>query len=192
MTETPQPYPEVVHTRRFVLYPLRVEHAGRMFEGLSDARSYAFIPEMPPVSVSALAERYRFMEGQFSPDCQEVWLNWVIASASESKLYGYVQFTITPDERHAFVAYLVFPHYQRQGIAAEAVAAAMEQVVASFELDEIVAAIDTRNVASIALVESLGFVLTRFVEHADEFKGSVSDEFHYSFRVPGKALPGGR
>ncbi|WP_297352552.1 GNAT family protein, partial [Paraburkholderia sp.] len=73
------------------------------------------------------------------------------------------------------------PRYQRQGIASEAVTAALSSVLATFQITRVDAQIDTRNAASIALVESLGFIRTRLVEHADEFKGAVSDEYHYSF-----------
>ncbi len=105
----------------------------------------------------------------------------MIGSVHEPTLYGYVQFTIMPAEQRAFVAYFVFPRYQRQGIASEAVAAALSSVLATFQITRVDAQIDTRNAASIALVESLGFIRTRLVEHADEFKSAVSDEYHYSF-----------
>jgi [ribosomal protein S5]-alanine N-acetyltransferase len=179
-------YPTVVHTKRFILSPLRTAHAEQMFDGLSDERAYEFIPDMPPASAGALAERYTHLEGQVSRDGQEVWLNWIIASASEPTLHGYVQFTIRPAEHRAFVAYFVFPRYQRQGIGSETVAAALSSVATTFQVTRVDAEIDTRNAASIALVESLGFVRTRMVKHADEFKGSVSDEYHYSFHVPAR------
>jgi SAM-dependent methyltransferase len=180
-----QLYPTVVQTKRFTLSPLSAAHAEQMFEGLSDERAYRFIPDMPPASAGALAERYTRLEGQMSPDGQEVWLNWVIGSTRDATLYGYVQFTIRLAERRASVAYFVFPRYQRQGIASETVAAALSSVASTFHVTQIDAEIDTRNAASIALVESLGFVRTCLVEHADEFKGAVSDEYHYAFHVPG-------
>ena len=164
-----------------MLSPLTSGHAERMFEGLSDVRGYDYIPDMPPASVAALEERYRRLEGQASGDGREVWLNWVIGSIDEPTLYGYVQFTISQAEQRAFVAYFVFPRYQRQGIASEAVTAALSSVLTTFQITRIDAQIDTRNAASIALVESLGFVRTRLIEQADEFKGAVSDEYHYSF-----------
>ena len=39
--------------------------------------------------------------------------------------------------------------------------------------------IDTRNVTSIRLVESLGFGRTAFIPNADAFKEMTSDEFRY-------------
>jgi RimJ/RimL family protein N-acetyltransferase len=38
---------------------------------------------------------------------------------------------------------------------------------------------DTRNLASIKLVESLGFKRTAFIPNADTFKGMTSDEYRY-------------
>jgi ribosomal-protein-alanine N-acetyltransferase len=183
MSDPHPPCKHVVRTKRFSLYPLKAEYAERMFDGLSDVRSYEFIPDDPPESVAALAARYERLQGQRSPDGQEVWLNWVIGSENEPTLFGYVQFTITLAEQRAFVAYFVFPSYQKQGFAAEAVAAALSHVLATFRVTQVDAQIDTRNVASIALVESLGFVRTRMVPHADEFKGTVSDEYHYSYEA---------
>jgi hypothetical protein len=101
---------KLISTARLILYPLKASHAEGMFYGLNDASSYDFTPDIPPLDVAALAERYKRLESRRSPDGQEVWLNWVIA------------------------------------------------------------------------VEGLGFVRTRFVADADEFKGTVSDEYHYSLQ----------
>jgi ribosomal-protein-alanine N-acetyltransferase len=177
---------KLINTARLILCPLKASHAVGMFCGLNDASSYDFTPDTPPLDVAALAERYKRLESRRSPDGREVWLNWVIASAAKEERLGYVQFTVKPLEQRALVAYFVFSAHRKQGIANEAVGASMSEVVASFELTRVDAEIDTRNAASIALVEGLGFVRTRFVAHADEFKGAVSDEYHYSFAVSGK------
>jgi ribosomal-protein-alanine N-acetyltransferase len=157
-----------------------------MFPGLSDLRSYDFTPDMPCENVTALAERYRRLERRRSPDGREVWLNWVISSATTRELLGYVQFTVKPFERRALVAYFVFAPYRKSGVASEAIGASLSEVVANFHLDRVEAEIDTRNTASIALVEKLGFTRTRVVPHADEFKGVISDEYHYAYLIEGE------
>jgi ribosomal-protein-alanine N-acetyltransferase len=51
------------------------------------------------------------------------------------------------------------------------------------------AEIDTRNAASIRLVEGLGFERVEIVRDADWFKGAASDEFRYALprdRFPGR------
>jgi [ribosomal protein S5]-alanine N-acetyltransferase len=42
---------------------------------------------------------------------------------------------------------------------------------------------DTRNLASHRLLEKLGFTKIEEIKNADEFKGSVSDEFVYSLEI---------
>ena len=114
----------------------------------------------------------------------------MISSATTQKLLGYVQFTVKPFEQRAQVAYFVFTPHRKSGIATEAIRALLSEVVANFRLASVDAEIDTRNAASIALIEKLGFVRTRLVPHADEFKGVVSDEYHYSYTVSGDGCVG--
>jgi ribosomal-protein-alanine N-acetyltransferase len=115
-----------------------------------------------------------------------VWLNWVIGSVAMQELLGYVQFTVKLGEQRALVAYFVLPAHRKMGVATEAIRASLSEVVTSFRLARVDAEIDTRNAASIAVVERLGFVRTRLVPHADEFKGAISDEYHYSYIVTGE------
>lgn len=177
---------ETIKTERLVLIPLKAIHAESMFPGLSDLPSYDFTPDMPYKDVTALEERYRRLESRRSPDGREAWLNWVISSAATQELLGYVQFTVKPVEHRALVAYFVFTPHRQSGIASEAIRASMLEVVTNFRLARVDAEIDTRNTASIALIEKLGFLRTRLVPHADEFKGAISDEYHYSYTVPGE------
>jgi [ribosomal protein S5]-alanine N-acetyltransferase len=69
--------------------------------------------------------------------------------------------------------------YQRRGFAAEACGRLLEHLFQDYRMDVVAAEIDTRNVASIALVESLGFERVAFLEDADNFKGSSSEEYRY-------------
>lgn len=171
----------IIHTRRLTLHPLKAAHAERMFEGLSDVASYAFTPDDPFSDVAALAARYKLLESRRSPDGAEAWLNWVIESDETRQLLGYVQFTVLPSERRALVAYFVFAPHRRQGVAFEAVWITLARVIADYALLRVDAQIDTRNSASIALVESLGFCRQHLIPHADEFKGAISDEYRYAY-----------
>ncbi|ASL48145.1 Ribosomal-protein-serine acetyltransferase [Burkholderia sp. AD24] len=175
---------KLIKTARLILLPLKANHAVEMFRGLSDVSSYEFTPDIPCQDVAALEKRYRRLESRRSPNGQEAWLNWVISSAATREFLGYVQFTVKPLEQRALVAYFVFVAHRQQGIASEAIRASMAEVAEGFRLSRVDAEIDTRNAASIALIEKLGFFRTRLVPHADEFKGAVSDEYHYSYTLP--------
>ncbi|WP_413195095.1 GNAT family N-acetyltransferase [Pararobbsia alpina] len=158
--------------------PLVAEHANDMFEGLNDAACYRHIPQDPPTSLEALATRYRKLESRRSPDGSEAWLNWGLFDVDD-KAHGYTQATIDLNSKEAWIAYFIFSASQRQGYAQEALRELLPALREAYGIVKFRAEIDTRNVASIRLVESLGFSCVRHVKSADEFKGSVSDEYHY-------------
>lgn len=169
----------VMQATRLRLEPLVAGHAAIMFEGLRDPNAYRYIPQEPPASAHELANRYAALESRRSPDGREAWLNWALVD-SDRRARGYVQATVRLDSREAWIAYLVFASSQRQGYAKEALSALLPALRDAYDIYRFNAEIDTRNLASIRLVEALGFERVRYVRHADEFKGSVSDEFHYA------------
>ena len=177
----PTPLDEPLVTARLVLEPLVVAHARALYPLLCDDRLYTYIPQEPPTSVDSLAERYRRLELRRSPDGQRVWLNWAARRREGSSYAGVFQATIEPDGE-AFLAYMIFPAQQRQGYAREGGQRVIEHLVGEYKTPLVVAELDTRNRASIGVVEALGFV--RVAEHpaADFFKGSVSDEYRYEYQ----------
>jgi RimJ/RimL family protein N-acetyltransferase len=116
---------------------------------------YTFIPQDPPESLEVLAARYRFLEGRQSPDGSEQWLNWAVRLKSSRACIGYVQITLTPDRR-AQLAYDIGVPYWRQGYATEACARVIKALFAEGVV-EVWAELDSRNTASMRLLEQLGF-----------------------------------
>ena len=82
----------------------------------------------------------------------------------------------------ATIAYTVFVPFQRRDLAAEACGRLLEHLFEDYRVGVVAAEIDTRNVASIALVESLGFERVALHKDADHFKGSSSDEYRYELK----------
>ncbi|MBN3812479.1 GNAT family N-acetyltransferase [Paraburkholderia sp. Ac-20347] len=171
----------VLQSARLSLAPLRAQHAAILFEGLSNPAAYRYIPQTPPVSVAVLQSRYEKLESRRSPDASEAWLNWALIG-DDGRARGYVQ-AIQLAAREAWIAYFVFTPSQRQGYAKEALDALLPVLREVYDIGRFHAEIDTRNIASIRLVESLGFACVRRVDHADEFKGAVSDEYHYALTL---------
>ncbi|WP_322013211.1 GNAT family protein [Paraburkholderia sp. J12] len=169
----------ILPTRRLHLEPLTEDHAAKMFDGRQDPVAYRHIPENPPGSLEELTARYRRLEPRRSPDGEEAWLNWALIDPN-GEPHGYLQATVQLASKEAWIAYFVFPSSQRRGYASEALYALLPALRDAYGIQRFNAEIDTRNVASIRLVESLGFVLVEHVKNADEFKGSTSDEFHYA------------
>jgi ribosomal-protein-alanine N-acetyltransferase len=173
----------VLQTPRLHLEPLTVAHAIELYEPLQDRLLYGFIPQNPPSSPRALGERYRKLSTRRSPDGREAWLNWAMRDRETGGCVGVLEATVLGD-RTASIAYTVFVPCQRRGFAAEGCERLLEHLFGDYGVSVVVAEIDTRNAASIALVEGLGFRRVALHEDADHFKGSASDEYRYELRGP--------
>jgi len=143
-------------TARLKIDPLREAHAQAMFPVLLDERIYRYIPGKPYTSVGGLAERYRRLEAG-SPDESEQWLNWCLFRLSDGMPIGNLQSTISIPERAAWVAYVLSPEAWGQGYATEAMFWLLSYLKDTGLVDVARAQIDSRNVASQAVVEGLQF-----------------------------------
>ncbi len=161
-----------------MLEPLEATHAHVLYAFLLDDRLYSFIPQDPPVSEQALGERYRRLEARQSPDGCEIWLNWAMRLSGTVNYVGTLEATVYPDWT-AHIAYLVFSPHQGHDYATEGLRRVLEYLVTTHQVRVIAAQIDTRNAASIAVVERLGLVQVATVRDADFFKGKPSDEYRY-------------
>lgn len=170
-----------LETPRLVLEPLTEAHAAAVYAELLDQDLYRFIPRDPPASLDALTARYRRLAARRSPDGHETWLNWAMRSRASGELVGTLEATVRAD-RTADVAYMVFVPHQRRGFASEGLARVLAHLFADYQIATVAAEIDTRNDASIALVEALGFVRVATHRDADFFKGTTSDEYRYELR----------
>ncbi|WP_269532930.1 GNAT family N-acetyltransferase [Chitinimonas sp. BJYL2] len=175
----------VLTTARLTLEPLKASHADALFAGLSNASLYQYIPQEPPASVEALRERYKRLESRSSPSGDEWWLNWAVR-LTDGAYIGRVEATVDEDNK-AIVAWFVFAEHQRKGYAKEAVTKLLEHLEGPFMALEYEVFVDTRNAASIGLVESLGFKRAATIPNAQKFKGSTSDEYRYSLIPPSVA-----
>lgn len=164
-------------TERLLLDPLLPSHATALYPQLQDERLYRFIPQDPPVSLDALENRYRALSSRRSPDGHEAWLNWAMRLRGTDVYVGTLQASVFSD-RTASIAYLVFVPYQGQGFASEGLRRLVEHLTAS-GIQRVAAEIDTRNMASIAVVERVGFERVEMHPQADFFKGAWSDEYRY-------------
>lgn len=167
-----------LETPRLLLEPLKPAHASMLYEHLQDERLYRFIPKDPPASLQALEDRHVALSSRRSPDGREAWLNWAVRERHSGDYAGTLEATVHEDLL-AFVAYMVFVPYQRQGLAAEACGRLLMHLFDDYRVGVVAAEIDTRNGASVALVESLGLERVAIQKDADHFKGSSSDEYRY-------------
>ena len=181
--------PEVIHlvapearleTHRLSLEPILPAHAPCCTNVCRKSDCTGSFPGSsgPP---QALEDRYDFLSARRSPDGREAWLNWAVRERGSGDYAGTLESTVY-DKETAIIAYMVFVSHQRRGFAAEACGRLLEHLFDDYRVGVVVAEIDTRNAASIALVESLGFERVGFQKDADHFKGSTSDEYRYEIK----------
>lgn len=169
-------------TERLVLEPLRAGHAEEMFAVAGDEKLYEFMLHEPPVSVEVLEARYRFLEERQRTPQTEAWLNWAIRLKETGHLIGRVEITLYKNQT-AYLAYELASKHWGKGYATEACKGVLNLLADRYAVQEVTAEVDTRNTASIKLLERLGFERVSLKENADFFKGSRSDEFLYRLKL---------
>jgi RimJ/RimL family protein N-acetyltransferase len=145
-----------------------------LFPLLADRQIYRFISDEPPVSVAALAERYRRLETRRSPDGSQQWLNWAIRRRDDRQCVGCLQATIYPGGT-ADIAFVLGASFWGLGLAKEASVLALHNLFAKLGVPSVFATVDRRNLRSSGLLARLGFVRIQpaFYPHGD-----VTDSDH--------------
>ncbi len=167
----------MLETERLYLEPLQERHATLLYPVLRDKRIYTYLPQEPP-TLEALQWRYQKLAIRLPPPGDQAWLNWAVRVKVSGAYVGTVQATVTP-VRMAEIAYELGPLFWGQGYATEACCRVLTMLFADYDVSEVNAQVDTRNAASIALLERLGFMRVGFQSEADFFKGHGSDEYTY-------------
>jgi len=175
---------KALRSKNLLLQPILPAHARLLFEQLQAPELYTFIPRDPPKSVAALAARYKKLSKRTSPDGSEVWLNYAIFNPRQGVYLGTAQATCLRSAT-AFIAYEVFPHLRRRGVATEACATMIAELFLREKVEVVNALVDTRNEASWRLLETLGFRRKETLVGADHFKGASSDEYRYELDIGG-------
>jgi RimJ/RimL family protein N-acetyltransferase len=178
---------KTLETERLLIEPLLPKHAPLLHESLADERLYRFIPADAPESVGVLETRHRKLASRRSPDGSEAWLNFAVRlrqgrTQAGAAYVGTLEATVYPD-RAARVAYAVFVPFWGRGYAKEGCARLLEYLTEDYGVRVVAAEMDTRNAASVALAEALGFERVGTTRGADHFEGSVSDEHRYELRA---------
>ncbi len=138
-----------------VLEPQVARHADEMFAVLTAEGVHRHLDAEPPVSVEALAERYRFLEARRSPDGTQGWHNWIIRDG-DGPACGVVQAT-TFEPASSWVAYIVAPSVQSRGVATLATRAMVDHLCENEGVTRFLATVEALNVASIRVLEKLDF-----------------------------------
>ena len=167
---------------RLQMKPVKKSFAKQVWPILNDSRLYTYLPEDPP-TLDTLERRFAFWEPGMSPDQSEYWLNWMIQAKDTQQVFGTIQAGIHRESKVATIAYILGSDFQKKGYATEAVSSLIDFLKKEYQVNQVKAWIDTRNIPSIRLVERLGLTRIELIEKADHFKGTDSDEFVYRLQI---------
>jgi ribosomal-protein-alanine N-acetyltransferase len=156
--------------------PLQEEHALALFEPFQDESMYRFIPEQPPESLQWSRRDFELLAAGPADNSEEVWLNWAIRDNASARYLGTVQATLFADGL-LWVGYKLAPVYWNRGVATRAVKWLVSELNGRYPNCPIHASVDTRNHASIRVLEKVGFQLTG--KEAAEIDGLASEDFIY-------------
>jgi ribosomal-protein-alanine N-acetyltransferase len=164
-------------SERLVLEVRQEHHANQLYELLHDKDLYHFINRDVPSSLEWLAAGFKELERQTSPDGSELWLGWVAKERVSQSPVGVFEITIVDGD--AFIAYTVFKKFWRNGFAVEATQAMINYIHQNLRPKRFVIEMDTRNRASLKVVEKLGFDFVKVINNATFVKNFVSHEFQF-------------
>lgn len=165
-------------TSRLALDPITEAHAEELWELFNDPLLHEYVP-FEHLTLAKQKERFARWARRRSPDGKELWLNWVGREKQTRKAMAHFQAGIRSDGI-ASIGYLVARDFQRKQFAFEGLQALFQYLSEHLFVREVKAWCDTRNLASQNLAKKLGMVQIDFIEDADRFGGSMSDEYVYS------------
>jgi RimJ/RimL family protein N-acetyltransferase len=165
-----------MHLEALWIEPLEARHAAELFEALQDPRLYPFIPEKPPLTLERLQAGFRHFCGGPPAGSGEVWLNWVIRDRASGACIGTLQATRFASGE-LWVGYKIIPPWWGRGVGTSGLRWLVDELQLRFPGVPVLASVDTRNTASVRVLEKCGFALLR--REAAELHGETTEDFIY-------------
>ena len=141
---------------------------------------WTYFPRLRPAGVEELRAQFARWSAGPPGDVPDViaWENWAGMLHGTRAAVGTFQATVMHGEP-AMLAYGIFPPYQRQGFALEAMRSVVAHLAAAHGVERIGAEMDGRNVPSIALAKRLGLHEVAREDVDDERTGARGIELRY-------------
>jgi RimJ/RimL family protein N-acetyltransferase/orotate phosphoribosyltransferase len=161
----------VFHSERFVLRPFRLDDAAAVFEYASDPAFLQYLPiPMPYTRVHA----EQFVAAQAALD-RDVHPSWAIEIGGQPK--GGLNIRFSAAHRLAEIGYGLAPALWNQGIATEAARLVVSAAFAAYpQLTRIQATADSRNHASVRVMEKVGFRREGLLRRQRVCRGELTDQ----------------
>jgi RimJ/RimL family protein N-acetyltransferase len=135
------------------------------WDGISEAEAVAFVREQQTAPADTPGEG----------------LQIAIARKDSGRLIGDCMFKLMEDDsRQAEIGYTLAQDAQGQGFATEAITALLTWAFTTYDLHRVIAIVDVKNAASVALLERLRLRREAHFRQNIWFKGAWGDEYVYA------------
>lgn len=170
----------VLETPRLVLREITPGDAGFWLRNFSDPQVVELTAYEPPADLDAA--KAELIQYAIRPFEQRTGIRWGIALRGSSDLIGTLGYHqwLREGGDHARVGYDLLPEHRRRGIMTEAMEAILAYGFEEMHLHRVEALIDPANVASIRLVERLGFRRDGVLRENTYFRARFIDDAVYS------------
>lgn len=168
-----------LQTDRLFIQRLEIKDAGVFFQYRSDERVFKYQSWQPTEKAEAEAFILKYAHGDFGvPD---TWYQMGLYLQQTSQLIGDIglHFLDVPSQS-VEIGFTVAPAYQRQGYAFEAVREMLNYLLETLEKHRVIASVDPRNTASIALLEKLGMRKEAHFRESLKVRGEWVDDVIYA------------
>ncbi|MEM1156575.1 MAG: GNAT family N-acetyltransferase [Pseudomonadota bacterium] len=152
---------------------LKPEHATALFELFQSEEIFRYIPEQPHATLQSMQDEINSFIAGPRQDSGEAWLNWGILYGEAKKCIGTLQATLFADGS-LWIGYKLAQAYWGKGIATQSVSWLTGELHRRYPDLAIHASVDTRNGASIRVLEKIGFEVIR--REAAELHGLTSED----------------
>lgn len=165
-----------IETRRLSLRPFHADDLDALLVFHSDAEAVRFVPYGPRSRDEVDAVLARKITGTSLQE-ENDRLELAVVRRDTGELIGDVLLALRQPEHETLeVGYIFSPAHAGQGYATEAVRALLDLAFGEIGARRVVARVDTRNTASLALLRRLGVRQEALLVENEWFKGELSSE----------------
>jgi RimJ/RimL family protein N-acetyltransferase len=155
-------------------------HAEGLYEGFSDEQVSRWTAEKLPGSLEDLRREFAAFNAGPPADRLEIWMNWVIRDSGSAELLGTLQATVFADGS-LWIGYKLVRSAWGRGIATAAVQWLLQELAAHYPGRVVLAAVDTRNLASQRVLQKCGFGYLR--SEPAEIRGEATLDYVYQYTL---------
>jgi ribosomal-protein-alanine N-acetyltransferase len=145
--------------------PLDEAHAAELYPEFSEESAFRYTAGRAPASVEALRKEFSELRAGPAPGRNETWMNWAVRESATARSVGALQATVFADGT-LWVGYRIIRTAAGRGVATAAVQWLLGELAGRYPGRAAWAAVDTRNAASLRVMEKCGFAYVR-TEPAD-------------------------